>query len=190
MHTLTREMTVRPRATTETADLDGLLTRCSKRGYRIAYDFLRNAADAEDAVQEALAISCRAHRQLTEPAAMDAWFFRVLTRHCLRVLRRRRLGRSLGLRWFAPGSETEKAASSGHMKADRLLEQARQEAALVDLVRHLPAKQMAAVVLRYGHGMSVGEVADTLGVGIGTAKTHLARAMSSLRKTTSENDHA
>ncbi len=190
MHTLASEMSARARSRAQASDLDGLLTRCSKRGYRIAFGFLRNAADAEDAVQEALAISCRAHRQLTEPAALDAWFYRVLTRHCLRVLRRRRVGRTLGLRWFEPTAERESAKTPDNQKADRRIEQAQREAALVELVQRLPAKQMAAVVLRYGHGMSVGEVADTLGVGVGTAKTHLARAMRTLREHSLEHDHA
>jgi len=48
-----------------------------------------------------------------------------------------------------------------------------------ELVR-LPPRQREAIVLRYYAGMTDGEIADTLGISVGSVKTHLHRAMAAL----------
>jgi RNA polymerase sigma-70 factor (ECF subfamily) len=48
-------------------------------------------------------------------------------------------------------------------------------------LERLPSKQRAALVLRYGQELSVGEIAELLGVGQGTVKTHLVRGLKRLR---------
>jgi RNA polymerase sigma factor (sigma-70 family) len=45
----------------------------------------------------------------------------------------------------------------------------------------LPAMQKAAVVLRYGHGLAVDEIARLMEIGSETVKTHLKRALVRLR---------
>src|SRR5262249_39047266 len=76
-----------------------LTARVAIRAFRIAYSLLRDRAEAEDAVQEALTKSCQQLDRLQDPAALDGWFFRVLTHGCMRTLRRRRLLRRLQLWW-------------------------------------------------------------------------------------------
>jgi RNA polymerase sigma-70 factor (ECF subfamily) len=53
--------------------------------------------------------------------------------------------------------------------------------ALLRNLEVLPAKQRAALVLRYGHDLPVPEVAALLGVELATAKTHLVRGLARLR---------
>jgi RNA polymerase sigma-70 factor (sigma-E family) len=53
---------------------------------------------------------------------------------------------------------------------------------LEEVLRSLPAKQRAVVVLRYLCDLSEHEIADTLGVSPGTVKSHASRAMATLRK--------
>ena len=62
----------------------------ARKGYAIAYDLLRNRAEAEEAVQEALARACENLEDLREPGAAAGWFLRIVTTTCLRTLRRRR----------------------------------------------------------------------------------------------------
>ncbi|MFG2001985.1 SigE family RNA polymerase sigma factor [Spirillospora sp. NPDC048911] len=52
---------------------------------------------------------------------------------------------------------------------------------LDEVLRALPAKQRAVVVLRYWCDLSEQEIAQTLGVSRGTVKSHTARAMAALR---------
>ena len=61
----------------------------ARKGYGIAYDLLGNRAEAEEAVQDALARACESIGDLRDPAAAPAWFLRIVTTQCLRTLRRR-----------------------------------------------------------------------------------------------------
>ncbi len=55
----------------------------------------------------------------------------------------------------------------------------------------LPARQRAAIVLRYFDDLPVAEIAGLLGCGEGSVKTHLARGRSALaRKLGREEEHA
>src|SRR3954462_9718780 len=75
--------------------LSELAAAPARKGYGIAYDLLGNRAEAEEAVQEALARACESIADLRDPAAAPAWFLRIVTTMCLRTLRRRRLRRRL-----------------------------------------------------------------------------------------------
>jgi RNA polymerase sigma-70 factor, ECF subfamily len=156
--------------------LEGVARRCARRGYSIAYRLLRDRAEAEDAVQEALARACESWSRLRDPAALDAWFQRVLTNLCLRALRRRRLtgwwrGKDDDVLDEAPAVPVTPAPLAG-LDAGRLL-------AAVD---RLPPMQKSVVVLRYGEDMPIADIAAALGVGTETVKTHLGRAMERLRE--------
>ncbi len=157
-----------------------LAGRVAQRGYRIARDLLGDRAEAEDAVQEALARACASYSSLRDPAALDAWFFRILTNHCLRTLRRRRIFRVLGV----GGGEAEAPPPSRAELADPAPrpDEGLDAAAVLAAVRELPAMQRAALTLRYGHDLAVAEIASMLGVELGTAKTHLTRGLERLRR--------
>jgi RNA polymerase sigma-70 factor (ECF subfamily) len=166
----------------------------AKKGYSIAYDLLRNRAEAEEAVQEALVRACESIGELRDPAAAPAWFLRIVTTMCLRTLRRRRLRRAL-LGWL-PGKTDPDAAPSQEETRDDIAARMHGEAApvpvealaerqelgaLLGRLDQLSAQQRAALVLRYGHDLPVPEIAGLLGVELATAKTHLVRGLARLR---------
>ncbi|MBA3393620.1 MAG: sigma-70 family RNA polymerase sigma factor [Deltaproteobacteria bacterium] len=166
----------------------------ARKGYGIAYDLLGNRAEAEEAVQDALARACEAIGDLRDPAAAPAWFLRIVTTQCLRTLRRRRLKRKL-LGWW-PAKENLDAAPVSESGCEDIAERMhgtptaapreqladREElGALFGRLDELSAQQRTALVLRYGHDLPVAEVAQYLGVELATAKTHLVRGLSRLR---------
>ena len=163
------------------AALDWLALRCGQRAYRIAYDLFGNATDAEDAVQDALARACDGYGELRESGALEGWFYRILVNQSLKVLRRRRIGRALAALW--PGERTSDgdAIPDPEPAVDASLSQRRQTAQLLSAIHVLPPMQKAAVVLRYGHDLSVEQTGELLGVGRGTVKTHLVRGLRRLR---------
>src|SRR5262245_42448948 len=146
----------------------------ARRGYGIAFDLLGNRAEAEEAVQEALARACENIGDLRDPAAAPAWFLRIVTSMCLRTLRRRRLRRAL-FGWLERAT-TDSAAPSESSEGDSggvaplvhatdalpephgALATRQRLTALISSLDDLPAKQRAALVLRYGHDLSVPEV--------------------------------
>ncbi|HET9482546.1 MAG TPA: sigma-70 family RNA polymerase sigma factor [Xanthomonadales bacterium] len=171
-----------------------LATAPARKGYGIAYDLLGNRAEAEEAVQDALARACESIGDLRDPEAAPAWFLRIVTTQCLRTLRRRRLKRKL-LGWWPAKDELDAAPVTENQPddiAERMhatnnpaprdaLESSERLGALFDKLENLSAQQRTALVLRYGHDMPVAEVAELLGVELATAKTHLVRGLARLR---------
>ncbi len=155
--------------------LQRLASQAAARGFRTAYRLLADRAEAEDAVQEALARACAHAARLREPAAAEAWFQRVLINVCLRMLRRRRLWGWLRSRdgdpLEAPAVET--SAAGLEPQQARLLGRA---------LEKLPARQRAVLILHHAEGRPVAEVAELLGIGPGTVKTHLVRGLRELRR--------
>jgi RNA polymerase sigma-70 factor (ECF subfamily) len=171
----------------------------AKKGYAIAYDLLGNRAEAEEAVQEALARACESIGELRDPGAATGWFLRIVTTMCLRTLRRRRLKRRLfgwlpgGENKTEVGGELDSAsvaervhATAGPAPREALAE--RQEfGALMTRLDRLAPQQRTALVLRYGHDLPVPEVAALLGVELATCKTHLVRGLARLRELMEEH---
>lgn len=184
------------RADATTRLLGELAAAPARKGYGIAYDLLGNRAEAEEAVQEALARACESIADLRDPAAAPAWFLRIVTTMCLRTLRRRRLRHRL-LGWL-PGKETDPeaapvSADTGNEDiAQRMhglaapaprdaLEGHETLGALIHRLDQLSPQQRTALVLRYGHDLPVAQVAELIGVELATAKTHLVRGLARLR---------
>lgn len=170
----------------------------ARKGYGIAYDLLGNRAEAEEAVQDALARACESIGDLRDPAAAPAWFLRIVTTQCLRNLRRRRLKRKLFGWWPGAGGPEIEAAPTQAIDpgagdlAERMhaqggpapreaLEDQQALGALLGRLGDLSPQQRTALVLRYGHDLPVGQVAALLGVELATAKTHLVRGLARLR---------
>lgn len=172
----------------------------ARKGYGIAYDLLGNRAEAEEAVQEALARACESIGDLRDPAAAPAWFLRIVTTMCLRTLRRRRLKKKLFGWWPGRDDEADAAPTGAKVSADtgtediaarmHAMETVEPNAALagqqalasmLGRLEDLSAQQRTALVLRYGHDLPVAEVAALLGVELATAKTHLVRGLARLR---------
>jgi RNA polymerase sigma-70 factor (ECF subfamily) len=170
----------------------------ARKGYGIAYDLLGNRAEAEEAVQDALARACESIGDLRDPAAAPAWFLRIVTTQCLRNLRRRRLKRKLFGWWPGAGDAEIEAAptkaadpgtddiaermhAQGGPEPREALEDQEALGALLGRLGDLSPQQRTALVLRYGHDMPVGEVAGLLGVELATVKTHLVRGLARLR---------
>ena len=171
----------------------------ARKAYAIAYDLLGNRAEAEEAVQDALARACENLHELRDAAAAPAWFLRIVTTQCLRTLRRRRLRRAVFGRWLERVSDDGEATpvegdglptaelgarlhGTAPPPADAALGSHQDVASLLARLGDLPSKQRAALVLRYGHDLPVPAIAEMLGVEQATAKTHLVRGLARLRE--------
>jgi RNA polymerase sigma-70 factor, ECF subfamily len=192
---------VGPRADARSRLLGELAAAPARKGYGIAYDLLGNRAEAEEAVQEALARACESIADLRDPGAAPAWFLRIVTTMCLRTLRRRRLRRRL----FGWASISGSGGKDGHAEgapvsadtgtediAERMhgacapepreaLEDHEALGAMLGRLEQLSPQQRTALVLRYGHDLPVAQVAELIGVEVATVKTHLVRGLARLR---------
>ncbi|MBI3184530.1 MAG: sigma-70 family RNA polymerase sigma factor [Myxococcales bacterium] len=155
-------------------DLAQLVDAEQRALLRLAQRLVWDPEEARDLVQATFADAYEKLGSLREPRAAASWLRRCLLRRALNHLRRRRLWNAIaGLLGTA---EEPKAESP-----EALDERARGLAAVTRRLRKLPPKQAAAFTLRYLEGLEVAKVAEAMGVGVGTARTHLRRALGSMR---------
>lgn len=125
--------------------------------------------DAEDLVQAALAKAYVKWERIQGADDPDSYVWRIMINANVDRLRRLRLREWLTTRF------PESAAPD---RADAVAERS----ALMEALGRLPAKQRAVVVLRYLEDRSETEVARLLGTGVGTVRSHTARALKKLRE--------
>jgi RNA polymerase sigma-70 factor (ECF subfamily) len=133
---------------------------------------LRDPDRAKDAVQDTLVRAWRDLPGLRDPDRFDAWMHRLLVRACYDELRRTRR------RVF----EVELTSIDEPMVGDDATARAEHDE-LERGFRRLDADQRVVVVLHYYLDLPLPEVAATLGVPLGTAKSRLHRGLTALRRT-------
>lgn len=167
--------------------LESLLMRAQE----IAYGFSRvicgaSAADAEDAMQDALVKVYRHASQIREPKAFRAWLYRTIKNACL-IGRRRRVHapeRLLSLDDLLPGgaaTETLEPADP-HRSPEQQALDARTRTRLRRALAELPGPYRMVVFLRDIEGLSTREVATVVGISEDNVKTRLHRARLQLRR--------
>jgi RNA polymerase sigma-70 factor (sigma-E family) len=132
---------------------------------RTAYLLTGNVADAEDLVQAALAKTYLAWDRIEDRSALDGYVRRAI----VNTWRRRRVEEY-------PTDEIPDQEVADHAGASDLQESMRRA------VDRLPQRMRAAVVLRYYEDMTEAEVAEALGVSLGTVKSTVSRAVAKLRE--------
>ena len=140
---------------------------------RLARSLVWDDEEARDVVQAALVDAVARWGTLRDEGAAAAWLRRIVVHRAMSHLRRRRLWSAAATLFFVEPEPADPPDDS----AGRREHLARLGAALDEL----PARQAAAFSLRYLEGLSIDEVADALGIGRGTVRGHLQRAVSTLR---------
>jgi len=135
---------------------------------RMAIVLTGNRADAEDLVQAALAKTYLAWDRIEDRGALDGYVRRAMVNTHISWWRRRRVQEF-------PTDELPDRAVADHAGDSDLTETLR---AAID---RLPSRMRTAVVLRYYEDMSEAEVAERLGVSLGTVKSTVSRAVAKLR---------
>ena len=147
-----------------------LAVAAGDRLHAVAHRILRDIDLAEDATQQALLNVWRDLPQLRDPARFDAWSYRLLVRACYAEARRtRRWAPNLRL---LPADEPVAADGTGTVVDRDQLERG---------FRRLSIDHRAVVVLHHYQDLSLEEVAEALGVPIGTVRSRLHYAMRGLR---------
>jgi RNA polymerase sigma-70 factor (ECF subfamily) len=151
---------------------DALVRFASNRLYGIAYRILRDQHLAEDALQGALITIWNELPRLREPDRFDAWTYRLIVRAAMSEARRS--GRGLGTASLrSDEAEPSRAPDEIRAVADR--------DALERGFRRITPEQRAVLVLQHYAGLSQAEIADVIGVPVGTAGSRLHYAARALR---------
>ncbi|TBR37343.1 RNA polymerase sigma factor [Dyella terrae] len=167
------------------ASMNEFLAQVERRAFRMAELNLGHREDALDAVQDAM---LRLVRNYGDKPAQE-WtplFWGILRRRIVDLQRRRKV-RSIVVGWLGGGRDDDgdempswDPADTGPGPLDRL-QDAQSYADMAAAVKKLPQRQREAFMLRVLEGLDVAETARAMGCSEGSVKTHLSRAMHSLR---------
>ncbi len=146
------------------------------RVYRLAYRLTGNRHDAEDLTQEVFVRVFRSLERYT-PGTFEGWLHRITTNLFLDTVRRKA---RIRFDYFSDDSHDRlpgREASPAEQHADAMFDGDIQAA-----LDALSPEFRAAVVLCDIEGLSYDEVADALGIKIGTVRSRIHRGRSQLRE--------
>jgi RNA polymerase sigma-70 factor (ECF subfamily) len=189
------KLAVELRMLVEAGDLDtarqrfeGLVVAHQRRALRIAYQYLRDAAEADEAVQDAFVKVFSHITSYREAWPFEVWFTRILINGCLD----RRKARVRRERWLVPSHEEDRAddrraiaGAFGAPAADsnpeaRLLARERR-ARMTSAIDRLEGRQRTVFMLCHYGDCTPREVSAMIGLNESTVRVHLFRAARKLR---------
>lgn len=160
-----------------------LVVHHQRRASRIAFQYLRDAAEADEAVQDAF-VKVFAHiTSYRETWPFEVWFTRILINGCLD----RRKARARRDRWFVdtPVSQADDVrvagAGGGEGDPERKLLARERRARLADAIDRLDGRQRTVFMLCHYGDCTPREVSAMTGLNESTVRVHLFRAARKLR---------
>jgi len=158
-----------------------LYDRFGAVAFGLALRVVRDAALAEDAVQEAfLTVWRTASRFVAERGKARTWILTLVHRRAVDVVRREQTRRTDPLK-----EQPESGGRTAEEEAWLRLERTRVQEAL----KRLPDQQREAIELAYYGGFTQSELADRLGEPLGTVKSRMFTGLSRLRELLEETGH-
>jgi RNA polymerase sigma factor (sigma-70 family) len=155
---------------------DQIVADHSTRVYRLAYRLTGNAYDAEDLTQEVFVRVFRSLHTYT-PGTFEGWLHRITTNLFLDQARRKSR-----IRFDALPEDADNRLPSPVATPDAAYLNQMFDADVESALAALPPDFRAAVVLCDVEGLSYEEIADVLGVKMGTVRSRIHRGRSMLRK--------
>jgi RNA polymerase sigma-70 factor (ECF subfamily) len=155
-----------------------LVTAATSRLYGVASLILRDADRAEDAVQDAFVRAWRELPRLRDADRFDAWLRRLVVNACYDEVRR--VTRRGEVSLFAVADRSVVDTSAASAESDRV------ERAF----RQLPLDQRTVLVLQHYESLSHTEIAEMLGIPVGTVKSRVRYGVAAMRAALDADDRS
>lgn len=139
--------------------------------YRVAYSVLRNAADAEDAVQEAFLRVLRHRETLDEVRDQRVWLIRIVWNIVLDRKRRTKTRPETD-----DVADLARVLPAGGLSAEERASAAQHHASVLTCVEQLPAKERQVLMLSAFEELTSVEIASVLGITESSVRSRLFRA--------------
>jgi RNA polymerase sigma-70 factor (ECF subfamily) len=157
------------------------------KAYQIAFGLLGNSLDAEEVVQDAFLKVHAKLRDFRGDSSFGTWFHRIVTNLSRNKYHwNRRRGAQVNVSMSGNQSRddsriSDMEISDSNLSPDVLIGRMETAKTLMEAIGKLPENLREALVLRHVDEASYAEMADILGVELGTVKSRLARAREALR---------
>ena len=178
-HTLLVTRTLRG----EQEAFNDIVTQYSSLMLRTARMIVGDQDIAEDVVQDALIQAWHHLPELREKGALRSWLMRIVVNQCISF--KRKVARSSA---FIRQSLSEQEMDMMAQLADDHKGRIERDWDLAEAIKNLPVKQRAVIVLHYYYGMTLPEMARSLGTSENTLKKRIQAALATLRRILSVND--
>ena len=159
------------RARTEETALESLVNQYAAALYRVAYSVLRNAADAEDAVQETFLRVLRHRDTLDEVRDQRVWLIRIVWNIVLDRKRRAKTRPETD-----DVEELARVLPSAGLSAEQIAAAAQHHARVLACVDKLPSKEREVLMLSAFEELSSVEIAEVLRITESSVRSRLFRA--------------
>jgi len=164
-------------------EFDALVRRHQRRVHRFLLMLLRDPEEADNLTQECF---LRAYQNLSSfrgESSLETWLLRIAANLAHDHARNRRAGFWKRLLGFGDEEEDGPAARvrSGTASPEQLLLAREDVRAVWDVANQLSQQQRAVFLLRFVEDMELNEIASALGLQVGSVKTHLFRAVQTVR---------
>jgi RNA polymerase sigma-70 factor (ECF subfamily) len=171
-----------------------IVTRQQRRASRIAWHYLRDVAEADEAVQDAFVKAYTHIASFQRHLSFEVWLTRILINGCLD----RQKARTRRSRWLLPVAEArsrdqdsiERATRPADRSPEALLMAREWRDHLVAAVQRLPDRQRLVFMLCHYADHSTRDVAEMTGLNESTVRVHLFRAIRKLRTAMEGQRHA
>ena len=167
----------------EDAAYDELVRTYNASIFHVAYRMLGDTAESSDVVQEIFIKVFRNIGSFKGEAALKTWIFRIALSEILNRLRwwkSRHRSSTVSLD-DQPNGHEHYVPDSGP-SPEEMLESKEREVAIQEALAKLSSEHRSIIVLRDIEGFSYTEIADVLGISLGTVKSRLARGREDLKK--------
>ena len=158
-----------------------LVEAYKRKVYGLAYEMTRNHADAEDISQVTFMKIHRAIGTLKPGLGLSTWIYQITHNAALDHLRKKPFFPRGAAATGAPGrafDEPADPAPGPEMSAETASLRGRIDQALVTFSE----RERAVFILRHYHDLKVKEIAEALGISMGSVKSYLFRSIQKLQK--------
>ena len=180
-----RELILRAQAG-ESAAFGELVQRYMRRAYFAALGLVGSPEDAMDLSQEAFVRAFRARQRIDPDLPFYAWLYQILRRLCFNYVRDRRVRRNRldeAWDWLTDEASRRTVADNPERAVQRAEARRRVQAAIA----RLNDRDREVLVLKEFEGLRYREIADLLGIPIGTVMSRLYTARRRLAEVLEEN---
>ena len=158
-----------------------------ERTIHLAYSFLGNMEDARDTAQEGFVKAYESLKSFKGGSRFSSWLYRIVINCCKDALRKKKVRRHLAASPAFTTVDGEEISPIENVTARdpdglKVLMDRELGETIHSALEGLPFQQKSVFALRYLEGMSLEEIAQTLGLSVGAVKAHLWQAGQKMKR--------
>jgi RNA polymerase sigma-70 factor (ECF subfamily) len=153
-----------------------------KRIYELAYNFTHHVDDAFDLSQEIFLRVFKALDNFKGESAFYTWLYRIAKNVCIDYTRKRKRYQNVALEDDILSNRQNWYRVKSNDMPDEHVERKELGLEISKAIEQLPPRQKQVFILRHYEGLALKEIAEKLGLRIGSVKAHLFNATRTLRK--------